>query len=314
MWSNQMAPTLSIETIGLTRRFGSRLAVDSLDLQVPAGCVCGFLGPNGAGKTTTIRLLLGLLTPTAGTILLDGQVLTREHPELRRWTGSLVESPSLYPHLTGRENLEVFRRLLGLTVTQIDEALALVQLASDANRRVRTYSLGMRQRLGLALALLGNPKLLVLDEPANGLDPAGVRDLRDLLRRLVEERGATIFLSSHLLSEVEQIADRVAILNQGRLLFQGRLADFQAERGLSLMISVDRAAHAQRVLKDHGWSVRELPTGDLSVTISDPSDAATINALLVKEGVAIYRFSQERPTLESLFLSATDDLNEGVPG
>lgn len=308
-----MTPALSIETRGLSHRFGSRIAVDSLDLHVPSGCICGFLGPNGAGKTTTIRLLLGLLTPSAGTILLDGKILSRARPELRRWTGSMVESPSLYPHLTGRENLEVSRRLLDAPAAHIDEVLRLLQLTSDANRLVRTYSLGMRQRLGLALALLGEPKLLVLDEPANGLDPAGVRDLRDLLRHLVQQRGVTVFLSSHLLLEVEQIADRIAILDKGRLLFQGTLDSFQAEHGRSLTIRVDRASHAGRVLQEHGWKAKKLSEGTLSVSILEMADAASINAMLVKEGISVYHLSQEQPTLEALFLTATGRSKEGAP-
>jgi ABC-2 type transport system ATP-binding protein len=308
-----MAAALAIETRGLTRRFGSLAAVEGLDLQVPAGCICGFLGPNGAGKTTTIRLLLGLLKPTAGTILLQGEVLSRARPELRRWTGALVESPSLYPNLTGRENLEVIRRLLDVSQAEIERVLRLVQLAADAGRLVRTYSLGMRQRLGLALALLGDPKLLVLDEPANGLDPAGVRDLRDLLRQLVQQRGVTVFLSSHQLAEVEQIAERVAILNQGRLLFQGTLEDFQSERGRSLTLRVDRAGDAGRLLQRHGWTAKELPDGALSVGIAAMADAAALNAMLVKEGIAVYHLSQEQPSLEALFLRATGSSQEGAP-
>jgi ABC-type multidrug transport system ATPase subunit len=307
-----MAGSLAIETRGLTRRFGPLTAVEALDLQVPAGCLCGFLGPNGAGKTTTIRLLLGLLKPSAGSILLHGEALTRRRPELRRWTGALVESPSLYPNLSGRENLEVIRRLLDAPAARIDEALRLVQLAADAHRLVRTYSLGMRQRLGLALALLGDPRLLVLDEPANGLDPAGVRDLRDLLRRLVAERGVTVFLSSHLLAEVEQMAERVAILDKGRLLFQGTLADFQAERGRSLTLRVDRADEAGRLLQQHGWSARALADGALSVAVTEMAEAAALNALLVRQGIAVYHLSQEQPSLETLFLRATASGPEGA--
>lgn len=204
-----MPASLAIETRNLTYRFGSLTAVATLNLQVPTGSICGFLGTNGAGKTTTIRLLLGLLNPSDGAILIDGQFLSRAHPELRSRIGALIESPSLYPNLTGRGNLEVIRRLLDITPANVPEVLMLVQLTKESDRLVRTYSLGMRQRLGLAIALLGNPKLLVPDEPANGLDPAGVHDLRNLLLTPVRQRGATVFLSSHLLAEVEQIADHV---------------------------------------------------------------------------------------------------------
>lgn len=302
-----MSTTLAIETRELTRRFGSITAVEALDLRIPAGSICGFLGPNGAGKTTTIRLLLGLLKPTVGTILLHGEMVSSFRPELRPLTGALVESPSLYPDLTGRENLNVIRRLLGTPSAEIDAVLRLVQLQANANRLVRTYSLGMRQRLALAMALLGKPTLLVLDEPANGLDPAGIRDLRDLLRNLVKERGATVFLSSHLLAEVEQIADRLAILNRGRLLFQGTLAEFQAQRQGSLILRVDRAEEAVRLLRQHGWAVTRRPDETLSLPISKPADAASINSLLSQHGIAVHHLSEEQASLETLFLQATSD-------
>ena len=224
--------------------------------------------------------------------------------------GALIESPSLYPNLTGRENLEVIRRLLNIAPANIVEVLQLVQLTEDSDRLVRTYSLGMKQRLGLAVALLGNPKLLVLDEPANGLDPAGVHDLRDLLRSLARERGATVVLSSHLLAEVEQIADCVAILDRGHLLFQGTLGDFQALRSGSLTLRVDRPENAVLVLRQHGWDVDERPDGALSMPVSNVSDAAAINALLGQHGVAVHHLAQEQASLETLFLRATGRLEE----
>lgn len=300
-----MSGTMAIESHDLTRIFGSRKAVRGLNLRVPAGSIYGFLGPNGAGKTTTIRLLLGLLNPSSGTILIDGQLISRAHPELRSPIGALIESPSLYPNLTGRENLEVFRRLLDIAPANVSEVLQLVQLTEDSDRPVRTYSLGMRQRLGLAVALLGNPKLLVLDEPANGLDPAGIHDLRDLLRTLVRERGATVFLSSHLLAEVEQIADRVAILDRGRLLFQGTLSECQAQCSGFLVLHVDRAENAALVLRQHGWEIDQRPDGALSLSVDNDSDAAAVNALLVQHGVAVHHLAREQASLETLFLRAT---------
>lgn len=187
---------LAIETRALTRRFASGHGVQTLDLAVPAGSVYGFLGPNGAGKTTTIRLLLSLLHPDAGEIRLFGEPLTRQSRAPLRDVGSMVESPSLYPHLSGYENLEVTRRLLGLPAKRIDEVLHIVGLERDGHRRVRVYSLGMRQRLGIALALLGKPRLLVLDEPSNGLDPAGIIELRTLLQQMARELDITVFVSS----------------------------------------------------------------------------------------------------------------------
>jgi ABC-type multidrug transport system ATPase subunit len=305
-----MPASLAIETRDVTYRFGSLTAVEALNLQVPTGSICGFLGPNGAGKTTTIRLLLGLLSPSDGTILIDGQSISRAHPELRSRIGALIESPSLYPNLTGRENLEVIRRLLDIAPAKVLEVLKLVQLTGDSDRLVRTYSLGMRQRLGLAIALLGNPKLLVLDEPANGLDPAGVHDLRDLLLTLVRQSGATVFLSSHLLAEVEQIADHVAILDRGQLLFQGTLSAFQAQRSGFLILRVDQPESAALLLRHHGWNVDERPDGSLSLPAPKVSDAAAVNALLGQHGVAVYHLAQEQASLETLFLRATGRLEK----
>lgn len=307
-----MPQSLAIETRDVTYRFGSIGAVEDLNLRVPKGSICGFLGPNGAGKTTTIRLILGLLNPSGGSILIDGALISRQHPELRSRTGALIESPSLYPNLTGRENLEVFRRLLDVTSQAVSEVLKLEQLTSDSDRLVRTYSLGMRQRLALAIALLGDPKLIVLDEPANGLDPAGVHDLRTLLRTLVRERGATVFLSSHLLAEVEQIADHVAILDKGHLLFQGTLAEFQAQRSGVLTLRVDRPDDAIQVLRKHGWEVDERGEGGLSVPIANISNAAAVNALLVQHGLGVHHLAQEQASLETLFLSATGQSREHV--
>ncbi|HEX8943746.1 MAG TPA: ABC transporter ATP-binding protein [Gemmatimonadaceae bacterium] len=302
--------SFAIETRGLTHRFGSRTVLESLDLEVPHGSICGFLGPNGAGKTTTIRLLLGLISPSEGQIFIDGARQTRDETELRKSIGALVETPSVYPHLTGRENLEVIRRLVGLPLSNIDDVLRLVGLGPDADAIVRTYSLGMRQRLGLAGALLGHPTLLILDEPANGLDPAGVHDLRDLLRYLVHEGGATVFLSSHLLGEVEQIADHIAILDRGRLVFQGSLTALQSQRGHSLAIRVDRPEAAEALLREHGWMVQMLADGVMSLDINAAADAATINALLVGAGFMVLEVTHVQATLESLFFSATSGASE----
>jgi len=305
-----MLGSLAIETRDVTCRFGSITAIEALNLRVPAGSICGFLGPNGAGKTTTIRLLLGLLNPGCGTILIEGQPVSRKHPQRRIRIGALIESPSLYPNLTGRENLEVFRRLLDLAPTTVSDVLQVVQLTKDSDRLVRAYSLGMRQRLGLAIALLGDPTLLVLDEPANGLDPAGVHDLRDMLRTRVRERGTTVLLSSHLLAEVEQIADHVAILDRGHLLFQGSLSQFQAQRSGFLTLRVDRPENAVLVLRQHGWDVDKRPDGALSMPVANVSDAAAVNALLGQNGIGVHHMAKEQASLETLFLRATGRLEE----
>lgn len=299
----------AIETCGLTRRFGAQLAVDDVNLLVPEAGVYGFLGPNGAGKTTTIRMLLGLIRPDAGEVRLFDSPLAANRQALMRRVGALVEMPSLYPHLTGRENLEVTRRLLGAARELIDRALDIVQLTGDAHRRVREYSLGMRQRLGLALALLNKPALLILDEPTNGLDPAGIHEMRDLIRRLPIEFGITVFLSSHLLSEVEQIASHIGIIHQGRLLFQGTLADLQAERHEHLTIGVTQSDQAARCLTAAGWTVERREDGLLTVTAATREAAAQINSLLVGQRLEVFHIALEQASLEDIFLTLTNGKN-----
>jgi len=223
-----------IETTLLTRTFGARVAVDRVNLRVPAGVIYGFLGPNGAGKTTTIRMLLGLTRPTSGSVRLFGETFSRERRKLLQEVGALVEEPSLYPHLTGRENLEIIRRLRNRSRQDVDALLQQFEFASAARDVVATYSSGMRQTLGLAAACLGQPRLLILDEPTNGLDPGATRKLRALLRGQVERHGVTVFVSSHILGEVEQLADWVGIIDHGRLLFQGTLTSLRGARPGSL--------------------------------------------------------------------------------
>lgn len=294
-----------IETRGLTRRFGSQLAVDELNLLVPAAGVYGFLGPNGAGKTTAIRMLLGLIRPNAGEVRLFGQSLNGNHQSVMRRVGALVEAPSLYPHLTGRENLEVTRRLLGSDRDLVELALATVKLTKDADRRVREYSLGMRQRLGLALALLNKPELLILDEPTNGLDPAGIHEMRDLIRRFPEEFGVTVFLSSHLLGEVEQIATHIGIINEGHLLFQGTLSELQSKQQTLLTVGVKQVAEATEFLTNAGWTVDRCE--DLiNVSTKAPDDAVRVNRLLVERGFEVSHLATTQRSLEDIFLGLTN--------
>ena len=296
---------LLIATRGLTRRFGDETAVDRLDLGVPAGSVFGFLGPNGAGKTTTIRMLLGLIRPSAGEVRLFGHLLDGNRLEVLRRVGALVETPSLYPHLTGRENLEVTRRLLDLPKSAIGRALDLVRMRHAAGKLVRHYSLGMRQRLGLALSLLPEPSLLILDEPTNGLDPAGIHEIRGLIAALPREHGMTVFLSSHLLSEVEQTASHLAIIHRGRLLFQGTLAELQARRQSRLVLGVDRPEEARGLLAGAGWRLSPAQGELLHVEASDAAEAARVNRLLVEAGLGVTHVSLEQPSLEETFLSLT---------
>jgi ABC-2 type transport system ATP-binding protein len=294
----------AIETRGLSKRFPGGHGVHELDLLVPAGAVYGFLGPNGAGKTTTIRLLLSLLRPDTGAVEIFGRPLVARDRGALGHVGALVESPSLYGHLTGRENLEVTRRLIGAATVRVDAALGLVELEADAHRLVRTYSLGMRQRLALALALLGEPRLLVLDEPTNGLDPAGIQDFRALLRRLTAEEGLTVFVSSHLLAEVEQVATHLGVVDAGRLLFQGTLDELRRRAPPRLQVGCDDAGRAARVLVAAGETVTTDGNGGLLVALGDRT-GAEINRLLVASGIAVHRLAAADASLETLFLALT---------
>ena len=286
------------------KSYGAITAARGLSLSVPPQSVYGFLGPNGAGKSTTIRMVLGLQRPNRGTISLFGRPLAAERIALLRRIGSLVESPSLYPHLTGRENLEVHRRLLGLSKRCIDEALETVDLISAADRLVRKYSSGMKQRLGLAQALLGNPELLLLDEPTNGLDPAGIHEVRALVRDLPKRRNVTVFLSSHLLSEVEQVATHLAIICQGQLMFEGTREDLQKRSKQIIVVQVDKPERAQ-VLLDAVSRTMTCEGNCIQIESDGDCDPAQINAILVKAGVAVSQLTTQHPTLEDFFLELT---------
>ncbi len=296
--------TLAIETQALTHRFGAHHAVRDLDLAVPQGAVYGFLGPNGSGKTTTIRLLLGLLRPQSGTIRVLGQAMPAQRVAIARHVGSMVETPSLYDHLSGFDNLELTRRALGVDIGETGRVLSLVDLASQAGGRVGAYSLGMRQRLGIARALLGRPRLLILDEPTNGLDPAGVADMRRLIRALPQAEGVTVFVSSHLLGEVEQMATHVGLMQGGQLIAQSPLDDLLASTGPTIDIRCDRGAEA----------VAWLRAGGVDATLKDeqvivaPIGGATpqgLNRRLVEAGFEVSALNVRKPTLEDIFLART---------
>jgi len=294
-----------IETRSLTRRFGKLIAVNGVELKVPEASVYGFLGPNGAGKTTTIRMLLGLIKPNQGEVSLFGQSIRKERLEVLGRLGAMVEQPACYPHLTGCENLEIIRRLRGLPKSSITEALAIVRLEETARRLAKHYSTGMKQRLGLAMALMGQPELLILDEPTNGLDPAGIHEMRDLIVRLPEDFGITVFLSSHLLSEVEHVATQIGIIQKGRLIFQGNPEALQAQLNESVIVKVDQPEKAQDLLFQAGWKVQRNGSQKLYVQANGQSDAAMINMQLLQAGVNVYQVSLEKPSLEDIFLKLT---------
>ncbi len=310
MSNNTKDNDILIETHALSRRFGRTLAVDKVDLAVPAGSVYGFLGPNGAGKTTTIRMLLGLIRPSAGQVRLFSLPLAGNRLRILQWVSALVETPSLYPHLTGRENLQVTRRILNLPASSIDYALKTAGLEKDANRLVKGYSLGMKQRLALALALMPEPALLILDEPTNGLDPAGIIEVRTLIGSLPSQQGMTVFLSSHLLSEVEQVATHIGIIRSGQMIFQGTLQALQAERSHALLIGTDRVEQAAQVLQRAGWPVQSRNGRQLKVEVNGQSDAALINRLMVEQGLNVFQLSLEQPTLEDTFLQLTGPVKQ----
>ncbi|RZJ42642.1 MAG: ABC transporter ATP-binding protein, partial [Brevundimonas sp.] len=229
----------AIETRALTRRFKRHLAVDAVSMTVPDKAVYGFLGRNGAGKTTTLKMLLGLIAPTSGQAMIDGIDVARDRLGAARRVGALLEAHGFYGNLSGRENLDLTRTLLGLPKTEIDRVLEVVEMTEHASRRVSDYSLGMRQRLGLARAMLGAPPVLILDEPTNGLDPDGIADMRRFLKALPERTGATVLLSSHLLGEIEQTATHVGILNEGRLVLEGALDRLKADLAPEIVFETD---------------------------------------------------------------------------
>lgn len=287
----------------LTKRVRGRTIVEDVSLDVHPGEIVGFLGPNGAGKTTTIRMLVGLIRPTAGKVRISGFDVSEQFEEATRCVGCIVEQPDLYRFLSGRENLEHFQRMLGSPREQIGRVAELVGLSHRLDDRVRTYSLGMRQRLGIAQALLGDPRLLILDEPANGLDPAGIREMRSLFRQLADEHDLGILISSHLLAEVEQVCDRVTIIHRGHVLHSGTVDELiQGEAAWRLDCRPDSAAVA--VLRSHGIDAIAAGSERLEF-LASADQIPSLVAALVAEGVQIVEIVQRRPTLEETFLDAT---------
>jgi ABC-type multidrug transport system ATPase subunit len=297
-----------IETSGLTKRYGERiLAVDRLDLRVRRGEVYGFLGPNGAGKTTTLRMLLGLVRPTSGSALVLGGA--PGSPAGLARVGALVESPSLYPFLSGRDNLRVLARHAHVAESRIEAVLEEVELADRASDRVATYSLGMKQRLGVAAALLKDPELLILDEPTNGMDPAGMADMRTFIRGLGRGR-RTVLLSSHLMTEVEQICDRVGVIRSGTLVGEGTVAELRGRE--SLRIRAEPLAAAERLLATLSAVERVTTTNGALNVAADPDAAPAINRALVEAGIAVSELRPEQASLEQVFLELTQPSEEAA--
>ncbi|MFN8074135.1 MAG: ABC transporter ATP-binding protein [Kineosporiaceae bacterium] len=308
-------PDVAVTTRGLTKRYGARTVVDALDLDIPLGVVSGFVGPNGAGKTTTIRMLLGLVAPTEG----GGHVLghdLRHPPAYLPQVGSLIEGPTFTPSLSGRDNLRVLAHAGGLPPARVGEVLERVDLAERAKDPFRAYSLGMKQRLGIAAALLPRPRLMVLDEPTNGLDPAGIAQIRELLDGLRAD-GMTVLVSSHLLAEVEQVADHLVMIRQGTLLFQGRVEELVARQAPHLVVGADTPDDLQLVADIAAaldWPADQDGDGPAALRIEAPAGtdadelarrAAELNRRAHQVGVVLTRLEPRRPTLEDAFFRMT---------
>ncbi len=314
-------PTASaaIETHGLTKRFAERAAIDGVDLLVPRGCAFGFLGPNGAGKTTMIRTLLGLTRASAGSMKLLGHPVPAERGIALRRVGAIVEEPRFQTYLSGRENLRVVAAVRGHAAEdRVDSSLARVGLSERADEKVKKYSMGMRQRLGVARCLLADPLLLILDEPTNGLDPGGIQEFREMIRAMVEQEGRTVFLSSHLLDEVEKVCDAAAIVDRGKIITQGPIAEIssggEGARN-ELLIGVDDVELALRTLEGSELvgEAHRSEDGVRVVLAGDLQSAALVNASLVRAGVGVARLEPVRHSLERRFLEITARLDE-APG
>lgn len=296
-----------IETKALCKQYGPHTAVDHVELHVPQGCVYGFIGPNGAGKSTTMKMLLGLIHPTAGRVRLLGQELTeKSRLPLLRQTGSLIESPAGYLHLTAQENLEIVADLKGVTHKDIGRVLDIVHLTQDRNRRVGQYSLGMKQRLGIAMALLGSPKLLILDEPTNGLDPAGIQEMRALIRNMPAATGATVLISSHLLGEMEQMVEQVGIIDHGHILFEGPLTELQRHSRGNVTLRLLDPAKAAPILRANGLTAH---SDSCVVTLPPLRDSllADLVQKLAACGAGVVELTPHTKTLEEIFLSLTSE-------
>ena len=304
-------PESIIQTQGLDFYFKDFKALDQLSLNVPRGSIYGFLGPNGAGKTTTIRVLLDLFHPKRGQVSLFGKELLDHREDILGKIGALIENPSIYKHLSGRQNLEVVRKMVGGKKERIEEVLKIVRLVDNADKKAKNYSLGMCQRLGLAAALLTDPELLILDEPTNGLDPSGIIEMRELIIRLNKEHGKTIFLSSHILSEIEKLATDVAIIDQGKILYEGKLEGLRkGGENLMLTIELDHVETATQVLVKQGFVISETHHNGLQLAIKTKQEIAEINQLLVASGVQVYQLSSSQENLEAVFLHLTKKLDQ----
>lgn len=293
-----------VETHNLSKSYGGTNRVHQVNLAVETGQIFGFLGPNGAGKTTTLKMLVGLIKPTEGTVKVFGKDLNKHRPSILNQTGSLIESPSYYGHLTGLENMKVMQRLRNVPNKNIDEALKIVRLENQKHKQADQYSLGMKQRLGIAMALLAFPSLLILDEPTNGLDPAGIGEIRELIKSLPGQYGITVLLSSHLLSEIEQIATSVGIISDGKLLFQGTMQSLQANNKTTIRFQTTDTTRAEKILLTQGY----MPTvhgKQLVFNYLRDEEVSQMNKVLVEHDIPVIRIEEHKKSLEDIFLDLT---------
>ena len=301
-----MSSPLALDVADLSKKYGDRMALSHANFEVPMGSICGFVGPNGSGKTTTIRMLLGLIKPTTGGGHVLGESITEPEKYLPR-VGAMIEGPAFYPALTGLQNLTVLAKLGGFDVDSIQKLLEIVGLADRGDSKYKTYSLGMKQRLGIAASLLPNPKLLVLDEPTNGLDPAGIQEIRNLLRKLADA-GTTVFVSSHLLSEIEMISDHLVMLRLGKVIFSGKTSELLAKQ-LPVIVAKpsnkDDLNKLVKIAKDNGHDAKIV---DQNVYVTGAADySAQFNKSAFDAGIILESLTPIRPSLEDTFFEMTSD-------
>jgi putative lantibiotic ABC transporter,ATP-binding protein len=292
-----------VATDNLSKEYDGVYRVQELDIRIKEGDIYGFLGPNGAGKSTTMKMLLGLVKPTSGTIeIMEKPFNEKNLRDILASVGSLIESPSYYGHLTGRENMEIIRRLLDLPKKNIEEAVHIVRMENQMEKKVKNYSLGMKQRLGIAMALARFPKLLILDEPTNGLDPAGIEEMRELIKMLPKQYGMTVMISSHILSEIDQMATVVGIINQGCLIFQERMSVLDMQREPQIILRTSDNNHAFQLLKKAN---PQRTTDGLQIGALTDEQTGAVVQCLCSNGISVYRVEEHRESLEDIFLNLT---------
>ena len=292
-----------VATDNLSKEYDGVYRVQELDIRIKEGDIYGFLGPNGAGKSTTMKMLLGLVKPTSGTIEIMGKPFNEKNRrDILASVGSLIESPSYYGHLTGRENMEIIRRLLDLPKKNIEEAVHIVRMENQMEKKVKNYSLGMKQRLGIAMALARFPKLLILDEPTNGFDPAGIEEMRELIKMLPKQYGMTVMISSHILSEIDQMATVVGIINQGCLIFQERMSVLDMQREPQIILRTSDNNHAFQLLKKAN---PQRTTDGLQIGALTDEQTGAVVQCLCSNGISVYRVEEHRESLEDIFLNLT---------